>query len=338
VIAVRVLGPMEVTVNGVPVRVGGSRQRCVLARLISARGEVVSVGRIIDDLYAGEAPPGAHAAVQSYVSRLRRVLEPWRAAWGQADVLVASPPGYAVRLGDDAVDAWSFEDEVRQAAELGDPAALHARLSAALARWHGAAFEEFGGLPWADLEASRLAELRLAAVEARADAALRLGRAPQIVADLERLTAEQPLREEGWRLLALALYQSGRQGDALAALRRVRELLAAELGVDPGPVLLSLEKDILAQEPRLHLPADRPRPALPADRAGRSVRYVPVDRGPYVGRDAELAQALSAAAEAACGRRTIVLVTGDAGAGKSALADQVSRRLAADGWIVAAGR
>jgi len=329
VIAVRVLGPMEVTVRGVPVGVGGPRQRCVLARLIAARGQVVSVDRIIEDLYAGEAPPRAYAAVQSYVSRLRRVLEPRRAAWAHGEVLVTSPPGYAARLGDGAVDAWSFEEEVRRAAELGDPAAVHARLSAALASWRGAAFEEFGGLPWADLEASRLAELRLTAMEARADAALRLGWAARTVADLERLTAEQPLREESWRLLALALYQSGRQGDALAALRRVRELLAAELGVDPGPALRGLERDILAHEPRL---------SVPANGLGMPVRDVPVNREPYVGRDAELALALRTAAETASGQRRIVLVTGDAGEGKTALAEQVSRRLAAEGWVVTAGR
>jgi DNA-binding SARP family transcriptional activator len=258
VIAIRVLGPMEVVVDGVPVNVGGPRQRCVLARLIAGHGEVVPAGRLIEDLYAGDAPRAAHAAVQSYVSRLRRALEPGRAAWARAGILVASPPGYAVRLADGAVDAWSFEREVRQVAGLGDPAAVHGRLSAALACWRGGAFEEFGGLSWADLEASRLEALRLAAVETRADAALRLGRAAQIVADLERLTAEHPLREEGWRLLALALYQSGRQGDALAALRRVREMLAEELGVDPGPALRDLERDILAQEPHLSVPSNRP--------------------------------------------------------------------------------
>ncbi len=108
VIAVRVLGPVEVIVSGVPVTAGGPRQRCVLARLIAAHGQVVPAERLIADLYAGDAPPRAHAAVQSYVSRLRRVLEPGRASWARAEVLVASPPGYALRLGDDAVDAWSF--------------------------------------------------------------------------------------------------------------------------------------------------------------------------------------------------------------------------------------
>lgn len=336
VIAVRVLGPMEVIVDGAPVKVGGPRQRCVLARLIAAHGEVVPAGRLIEDLYAGDAPPGAHAAVQSYVSRLRRALEPGRTAWARAGVLVASPPGYAARLGDGAVDAWSFEEDVRQVAGMDNPVSVHARLSAALACWRGGAFEEFSGLPWADLEASRLEELRLAAMEAQADTALRLGRAAQTVADLERLTGEHPLREEGWRLLALALYQSGRQGDALAALRRVREKLAEDLGVDPGPALRELERDILAQQPHLSVQPNRPGAAV--NGPGTPVMDVPHSRGRYVGRDTELAQALRAAAEAARGRRGIVLVTGDAGAGKTALAEQVSQRLAAGGWVVAAGR
>ena len=253
-ITVRVLGPLEVTVDGGPADIGGPRQRCVLARLIAEHGQVVSADRLIEDLYADEGPPRALAAVQSYVSHLRRALEPDRAARAPSGVLVTSPPGYAVRLNAAAVDAWSFENEVHQAAVLADPTAVHDRLSAALASWRGTAFQEFGGLPWADLEASRLEELRVTATEARADAALRLGRAAQTVADVDRLTAEHPLREEGWRLLALALYQSGRQGDALAALRRARARLAEELGVDPGPVLRDLERDVLAQAPYLSAP------------------------------------------------------------------------------------
>jgi len=231
VIAVRVLGPVEVAVDGAPADIGGLRQRCVLARLIAAQGRVVSADRLIEDLYSDEAPPRALAAVQSYVSHLRRALQPGRRAWAAAGVLVTSPPGYAIRLDRAAVDAWEFEDEVHRAAGLDDPAAAHDRLSAALAGWCGAAFQEFGGLAWADLEASRLDELRLLATEQLAACALRLGLAAQSVADLDRLTAEQPLREEAWRLLALALYQSGRQGDALATLRRAQARLAAELGV-----------------------------------------------------------------------------------------------------------
>ena len=338
-IRVRVLGPLEVTVDGVPAGVGGPRQRCVLARLIAGHGQVVSADRLIEDLYADEAPARALAAVQSYVSHLRRALEPGRAAWDRAGVLAASPPGYALRLGHDMVDAWAFENEVHQAAGLDDPAAVHSRLSPALASWRGPAFQEFGGLPWADLEASRLDELRLTAIEMRADAALRLGAAAQMVADLDQLTAEHPLREEAWRLLVLALYQSGRQGDALAALRRARARLAEELGVDPGPALRELEDGILAQAAHLSAPAPSPprahAVAVPAQAGSdRTLAATP----PFVGRDAELGQALDAAAEAAAGRLRVVLVTGDAGAGKTALAGQVSHRLAAEGWTVTTGR
>ena len=340
-IGIQVLGPLEVTVDGVPVGVGGPRQRCVLARLIAARGRVVSADRLIEDLYAGEAPPKALAAVQSHVSRLRRALEPGRAAWDRAGVLAACPPGYALRLGPGMVDAWVFEDQVHQAAGLADPAAAHARLSSALACWRGEAFQEFAGLPWADLEASRLDELRLTAIEVRADAALRLGRAAQLVADLDQLTAQHPLREEAWRLLALALYQSGRQGDALAALRRARARLAEELGVDPGPALRELEEDILAQAPQLSAPAPSPpraRPqAVPAP-APTSPGPAPAPGEPRHCQPNRIwagtpswPRPWTRRRDASAGRARIVLVTGDAGAGKTALADRVGQRLAADG-------
>jgi len=199
VIGVRVLGPLDVAVDGARADVGGPRQRCVLARLVAARGRVVSADRLIEDLYADEAPPRALAALQSYVSHLRRALEPGRAARAPARVLITSAPGYAVQLTSAEIDAWWFEEEVQQAARLDDPAAVHAGLTSALAAWRGAAFQEFSGLAWADLEASRLDELRLLATEQLAGAALRLGRAAEVVADLDRLTAEHPLREEAWR-------------------------------------------------------------------------------------------------------------------------------------------
>ena len=338
VIGVRVLGPLQVIVDDVPADVGGPRQRCVLARLIAEHGRVVSADRLIQDVYADEAPPQALAAVQSYVSHLRRALEPGRPARAPSGVLVTSPPGYAIQLGQDAVDAWSFEDEIHQAAGLDDPAAMQSRLSSALASWRGTAFQEFGGMAWADLEASRLEELRLMATERLANAALRLGRAAQAVADLDRLTAEHPLREEAWRLLALALYQSGRQGDALSALRRARARLAADLGVDPGPALRELEGDILAQAPRLSAP--------PATQSHTSLAAVPVPGGsnaaatvaPYAGREAQLSQVARSAREAAVGRMRIVLVSGDAGTGKTAFAGRIGQHLADEGWTVTAVR
>jgi DNA-binding SARP family transcriptional activator len=344
VIEIRVLGPLEVTVDGATADLGGPRQRSVLARLVAAHGRVVSADRLIEDLYADEAPPRALAAVQSYVSHLRRALEPGRTARTQPSALVTSPPGYALRLDDDAVDAWTFEDEVHRAAGLADAAAVHERLSAALAAWHGPAFQEFGGLAWADLEAVRLDELRLTATERLADAALTLGRAAEVVADLDRLAIEHPLREEAWRLLALALYQAGRQGDALAALRRARARLAADLGVDPGPALRDLEDAILAQAPHLLVPAAAAAPApVAADPLAAGTIRAAADLSPseatiYVGRDAELTQLMRSAQEASAGRMRIALVAGDAGAGKTALSGQVGLRLGAAGWTVTTGR
>jgi DNA-binding SARP family transcriptional activator len=340
VIGVRVLGPLEVTVDGVPADLGGPRQRCVLARLIAARGRVVSADRLIEDLYADEAPPRALAALQAYVSHLRRALEPGRPPRAQAAVLITSPPGYAVKPGSAVVDAWSFDEQVHQLAGPDDPAAAHARLSSALASWRGAAYQEFGGLPWADLEASRLDELRLMATEQLAHAAMRLGRAAEVVPDLDIMTAEHPLREEAWRLLALALYQTGRQGDALAVLRRARARLAEELGVDPGPALRDLEAGILTQAAHLSAPALSPprrqpaaAPAPPAD-GDRT----PAGTAPFVGRAAELAQLTRLAHEVSAGRLRIALMTGEAGAGKTALAGRLSQLLAAEGWTVTAGR
>jgi DNA-binding SARP family transcriptional activator len=345
VIGVRVLGPLQVIVDDVPADVGGPRQRCVLARLIAEHGRVVSADRLIEDLYADDAPPQALAAVQSYVSHLRRALEPGRPARAPSGVLVTSAPGYAIQLGQDAVDAWSFEDEIHQAAELDDPVAVHNRLSSALASWRGPAFQEFGGMAWADLEASRLEELRLMATERLADAALRLGRAAQAVAGLDRLAAEHPLREEAWRLLALALYQSGRQGDALSALRRARARLAADLGVDPGPALRELESDILAQAPRLSAPpAALPPTSVAAVLAPAGSKAAPAmaapyaGTAPYAGREAQLSQVARSALDAAAGRMRIVLVSGAAGAGKTAFTDRVSQHLAGQGWTVTAWR
>lgn len=345
-IQVRVLGPLEADIDGVPADLGGPRQRCVLARLIAEHGRVVSVDRLIDDLYADEAPPRALAAVQSYVSHLRRALEPDRAARAPAGILITAPPGYALRLPAGEVDAWSFEEKLHQATALDDPAAVHARLSAALESWHGAPFGEFGGLPWADLEARRLDELRLTAIEARTQAALQLGRAPQTIAELSQLTAEYPLREEAWRLLALALYQSGRQGDALAALRRARARLAEDLGVDPGPALRELEEGILVQAPQLSGPPRAARAAAmavaPPAAANRAPSAADSPALPaaaqYFGRDADLDRLTAIARQARSGQLQLALVAGDPGAGKTALADRIGERLAAEGWTVCTGR
>ncbi|MFF3439680.1 BTAD domain-containing putative transcriptional regulator [Streptosporangium sp. NPDC002721] len=257
----RALGPFQALHGETPLDLGGQRQMAVLARLLVAGGRAVPVSMLIDELWPGEPPTQALSTIQGYVSRLRRALEPGRAPREEAEVLVSAPPGYALRASPVQVDAWSFENAVKTS---GEPAELWDRLEAALALWRGPALAEFSDLPWAVSEAGRLEELRLIAVERRADAGLLLGHSGALVADLEAHASAHPLREEAWRLLALALYRNGRQGDALGALRRARVLLRDELGLDLGATLQRLESDMLAQAVHLDPPAAPVRAAEPA--------------------------------------------------------------------------
>ncbi|MEU5861556.1 BTAD domain-containing putative transcriptional regulator [Nonomuraea sp. NPDC047529] len=245
-----VLGPVVAWDDeGEPIPLKGPRHRAVLARLIVARRRVVPVTRLVEDLW-DDPPPDAVGAVRTFVAALRRALEPGRPPRAPARLLVTEGPGYALRAAPDAVDAWRFE----QAVTGGPPEP--ARLEEALGWWRGPAYAEFADEDWARAERARLTELRLHAVERRAEAQLALGRAAEAVPDLDSHVAEHPWREDAWRLLALALYRTGRQGDALAVLRRARTLLVEQLGVDPGPRLRRLESDILHQDRGLAAPAD----------------------------------------------------------------------------------
>ncbi|MEV7046400.1 BTAD domain-containing putative transcriptional regulator [Amycolatopsis sp. NPDC051061] len=312
-----VLGPFVAEDDRGPLALRGPRHRAVLARLLVARGRVVPVDVLVDDLWPAPAD-GSAGAVQTFVSALRRALEPGRAPRTPARLLVTSGPGYALRAED--VDAWRFE------AVVTTPGAAVPELDEALALWRGPAYAEFAGEAWARAEIDRLDALRLLAGERRAEAMLAAGRAAEAVPDLEAQVAAHPLREDGWRLLGLALYGAGRQGDALGALRRAREVLKTELGVDPGPGLRQAEADILAQSPRLAVPA---RPAVV------SVALSPAET--LVGRAEELALLAAEAERAERGEIRLVLVCGEAGAGKTALAETFAGRLAARGWTTAWG-
>ncbi|MCT2593470.1 winged helix-turn-helix domain-containing protein [Streptomyces sp. N2-109] len=227
----------------------GPRHRAVLARLLVARRRVVPVARLVDDLWE-EPPADAVSTIRTFVSALRRSLEPDRAPRTPARLLVTEGPGYALRAAHDEVDAWRFEKAVDAAADLR-PAALVARLTEALASWRGPAYADFADEPWTRTERSRLTELRLQAVERRAEARIALGVAAEAVPDLDAHVTEHPWREDAWHLLALALYRSGRQADALSVLRRARRMLGEQLGVDPGPRLSRLEADVLRQADHL---------------------------------------------------------------------------------------
>ncbi|WP_411114029.1 BTAD domain-containing putative transcriptional regulator [Streptomyces sp. 029-5] len=264
-----VLGPVTAwDGTGGTIALKGPRHRAVLARLIVARRGVVPVSRLVEDLWA-DPPPGAVGAVRTFVAALRRALEPERPPRAPAGLLITSGPGYALRAEPDTVDAWRFERAVAAAATLPPTDAL-ARLEEALGWWRGPAYAEFADAAWARAERSRLAELRLHAVERRAGARLSLGLAAEAVPDLDAHVAEHPWREDAWRLLALALYRTGRQGDALAVLRRARTLLVEQLGVDPGPVLRRLEADILAHADHLDPSAGQAGPSGQAGAAGHA--------------------------------------------------------------------
>ncbi|MFD7136366.1 BTAD domain-containing putative transcriptional regulator [Streptomyces sp. NPDC059894] len=349
---IRVLGPLGADVGGKPVALGAPRQRAVLALLLTARRGVVPVDRMADDLWRANPPAKATVSLHAYVSNLRRLLEPERPPRTPATVLVTSPPGYALHLPHDAVDAWRFENRVGRARRA--PAAQARELLAeALGWWRGPAFQEHADETWAAPEVARLTALRAEAGELAAAAALRTGHTAEAALAAETLVAASPLREEGWRLLALAHWACGRRADALSCLRRAAAVLRDELGCDPSPALAELEHAVLAQRldvlhaavPRslraaaAHIPpagaapapAPTPTPApapAPAPRAGHDL---------FVGRSEEL-RALDTAALAARRAGGMALVTGEAGAGKSALLGRLAGRLRSEGWTVVVGR
>ncbi|MDG6105177.1 BTAD domain-containing putative transcriptional regulator [Dactylosporangium aurantiacum] len=360
---VGVLGPLRAGIGGRAVDLGGPRQRAVLARLVAAGGHVVPTDRFIDDLWQGVPPPKALAALQVYVSNLRRALEPGRAPRTPASVLVTVAPGYALHLPTGAVDAWRFEALLRDGSAIAerDPARADGLLREALAAWAGPAYAEFADEPWAVPEVGRLEELRLVCVEAGGRVAVRLGRAALVVPALERHVRAHPLREEAVHLLASALYAAGRQGDALAALRAARDRLATELGVDPGPGLRALEADVLAQAPHL-AGGGEARPADPAPRAAAPDVPEPAataaapPSGPPTwpassddvqgkpgsattsegfGRERELAALGRIAEEVLRDGVRVMWVGGEAGAGKTTVLRMFAARL---GWRVAWGR
>lgn len=329
-VRIAVLGPIRAWVAGQPVELGGRRQRSVVARLVLAHGRVVSVDRLIDDLWEGEPPPKALAALQAHISHLRRVLEPDRKPRAAARVIVSAAPGYCLRLPAEAVDAWRFEAKIAAAEEQTDLAGRARMLEDVLTGWSGDPYAEVADALWAAPEAARLAELLLTAVESHAAAQSALGRDAMVVRVLERHVADHPGRETAACLLVAALYRTGRQAAALDALRRTKEHLVAELGLEPGRPLRDLERDILRQADHLD--------PIPLDPVPTVQLAMPQPSTRPRGRAAELAAIDRAAAAAIGDGSRVVWVGGEAGAGKTLLVEAAATRLRAAGWAVASGR
>jgi DNA-binding SARP family transcriptional activator/pimeloyl-ACP methyl ester carboxylesterase len=241
----RLLGPLEADVEGAPLRLGGVKQRALLAVLLLNANRTVSRDRLIDDIWGEEVPDSAAKMVQIHVSQLRKVLP--------GGMLQTKPSGYSLELSPDAVDLHRFERFAaagRTALAQGATETGSAELHRALALWRGPALAEFSE-PFARAECGRLEQLRLAALEDRIDADLALGRHADLVAELDGLVRREPLRERLRGQQMLALYRAGRQADALAAYRAAERDLREELGIQPSAQLRELERRILEQDPEL---------------------------------------------------------------------------------------
>jgi DNA-binding SARP family transcriptional activator/ABC-type transport system substrate-binding protein len=299
----RILGPLEVCVDDAPLRIGGPRQRALLALLLLSANEIVSRDRLIDELFGEARPESADHALRVQVSRLRKTL----GGVGQQQRLLASPPGYRLRVERGEVDLHVFEQLLgagQRALEEGDAERAATKLRAAEKLWRGRPLADLEFEPFARVEVERLEELRLAAVETRIEAELALGRDAALVPELEALVGEHPLRERLRSQLMLALYRCGRQADALETYRVGRSLLSEELALEPSPRLRELEQAILRQEPSLELAADDSRavatkvaapPREPRSDEGTRGRRAPGGRG----RRYLVSGALAAAALAA---------------------------------------
>lgn len=250
-IEARVLGPLEILVEGARVDVRGGKQRELLAILLVHANEVVSSDRLIEELWRDAPPPSALKTLQALVSRLRSDL---RSASG---ALETHGYGYRLRVEPERLDAEAFRigvEEGRRALARGDAEAATEKLGAALALWLGPALAEFRYEDFAQTEISRLEELRLAAQEDRIAADLELGRHQELVVELEELVARHPLRERLRGQLMLALYRSDRQAEALATYDDGRRALAEEVGLEPSQALQQLQRQILDHDPSLAAP------------------------------------------------------------------------------------
>ena len=350
----RLLGPMEVCVDGAPVKLPGTAERALLAQLLLSPGRTIPATMLVDRLWSESTlPVDPMNALQIRVSKLRRALK----AIGVGDVVTREGVGYRATIDPSTVDALDFADRIRTAraaaANAADNGGIHpAHVQAyddALALWRGDPLSDFAVEQWAAAEAARLTELRLAAMTERAQVALALGRHQEVISDLEPVVAHDPTLESLAGLLMLALYRSGRQADALDVYTRTREVLDESLGLEPSVSLRSLHERVLRQDATLGAQQDMVpdatrlartagkvcqdlagraasarRPTAPvtmpahrsrADEDRTAPTNLPTVVRPLIGRDAQL----DSIAELLGGVRLLSLI-GPGGAGKTSLA------------------
>lgn len=342
----RILGPMEVLNKGVAVPLGGAKQRAVLADLLIHANEVVSVDRLVDDVWPEGPPASSTNTLQVYVSNLRKALA------SSEPMLLTRRPGYLLKVAPGSLDLLRFEAQVAQARLIApdDPAAAATMFAEALALWYGPPLGDLAFERFAATEVAQLEDRRAAAVEDWVECELTLGRQGAVVGDLQRLIDEHPLRERPRGQLMLALYRTGRQAEALQAYRAFRGHLADELGIDPSPGLQELERAILNQDPQLVAgapgtttglassllpgmsaegsagPSSRDR--LPVDNPANdppvASSALPVPMTPLVGRAGELSELTTLLGSPGV---RLVTMTGPGGSGKTRLAIALGEEL-----------
>jgi DNA-binding SARP family transcriptional activator len=313
----RLLGTVEARADGTRLDLGGPRPRAVLALLLLDANRIVSSDRLIDSVWGEDAPASAAATLQSYVSRLRKAIG--------SELLESAPNGYVLRVAPDRIDARRFEQLIERgrACRVDDPAEAARLLTEALALWHGEPLGDLAYERWASLESERLSELRATALEDAMDAELALGRHAELVGELQLMVVRHPTRERLREQLMLALSRSGRQAEALEDYHAARRTFADELGIDPGRPLQHLEQAILRQDPALEYVPSKPQ-LLPSSG--------------LIGREDEVDRLREALESALAGDGRLVTVTGEAGIGKTRLAEQLAQLAGRSGAMVVWGR
>ncbi|HXW35834.1 MAG TPA: BTAD domain-containing putative transcriptional regulator, partial [Acidimicrobiales bacterium] len=327
-----ILGTLTVISDSTPLEVRGPRQRALLALLVLQANRVVTPDRIFELLWQGNPPRTAANTLQTHIVRLRRVLRAPQPDGGEYCPLKTISAGYLLEVDAEALDSARFEyllSEARRAVTLERHAVAREVLRQALGIWRGPALIEFAAEPFAQVDATRLDELRIDALQEFAAASLACGRIAETIATLQPLVSAHPLREQPVGDLMVALYRAGRQGDALAAYRTLRLALREELGLDPSPELQRLEQLILEHAANLEpvaLGATRRTHALPMQASVAAPRFV--------GRTEELTW-LSGQWHAACrGEPRLAIVQGEPGIGKTRIAAEFAERCHRGGGTV----
>ncbi|WP_344590270.1 AfsR/SARP family transcriptional regulator [Actinomadura vinacea] len=314
-----VLGPVRAWRGPAELDLGGPQQRAVLAVLLLNRGRAMPIEGLVNALWGDQPPARAVGTVRTYASRLRRVLEDDRA---NPEVLVSTGKGYVLRTEPGMLDADVFAaraDKAGRARAAGDPARARELYGQALDLWDGAPLPGLPG-PYLQARRLRLAERRLAVLQARLEADLELGRHAEIVGELAVLSAEHPLREPLLGLLMLALYRCGRQAEALTAYTSARRTLVGELGVDPGPELRALHERILRNDAALAAPVPAGEEGGPYQRPAS----LPADLADFTGRAALVDRLTGWLVSERREAPAVIAVSGVGGVGKTALAVHVA--------------